>query len=43
MGNLSIKKNPKVFVSILLRSRTATGMDGTLPHSTFGNLKPVKI
>ena len=41
MGNLSIKK--KVFVSILLRSRPATGMDGTLPHSTFGNLKPVKI
>ena len=24
-------------------SRTATGMDGTLPHCSFENLKPVEI
>ena len=27
----------------LLNSRTATGMDRTLPHCSFENLKPVEI
>ena len=26
-----------------VRPRTATGMDGTLPHCSFENLKPVEI
>ena len=28
---------------VLRNSKTATGMDGTLPHCIFSNLKPVEI
>ena len=34
----------KIFVCSLknvVKARTATGMDGTLPHCSFENLKPV--
>ena len=32
-----------VVTFICTQTRTATGMDGTLPHISFGNLKPVEI
>ena len=35
--------NPKCWDFALLKSRTATGMDGTLPHCNFENPKPVEI
>ena len=30
-------------LALLISARTATGMDGTLPHCIFLNLKPVEI
>ena len=37
-----VHQNSNLFVPFVY-SRTATGMDQTLPHCSFENLKPVKI